>query len=131
MPPLKLSHWCGGLFVCIRLDNCGYHSQHFGLLTKLGWDGGFISEEIWTILMIFAAVVINLLIILKRNMREFAMVGVWALVAIYIRHKQIYPVLPTAHLVAGNPFYCFGNSRFKNRATSPVEKCKERWVSNN
>ncbi|MDO1502604.1 hypothetical protein Q2T40_21045 [Winogradskyella maritima] len=70
-------------------------------LTKLGWDGGFISEEIWTILMIFAAVVINLLIILKRNMREFAMVGVWALVAIYIRHKTNIPVLPTAHLVAG------------------------------
>lgn len=41
-------------------------------LTKLGWDGSPLSEETWTITMIVAAVIINLLIILKRNMREFA-----------------------------------------------------------
>ncbi|MBC6999346.1 tryptophan-rich sensory protein [Cytophaga sp. FL35] len=97
-------------------------------LTKLGWDGGFLSEEIWTVIMIVAAVIINLLMIIKRNMREFAMVGVWALVAIYIRHRTNIPSIAYSALGGGAIlFIASGIHAFKNRATSPVEKCKERW----
>ena len=56
-------------------------------LSKIGWDGAIFSEVEWTVIMIGVAVIINLLMIYLRNMREFALVGVWALFAIYIRHQ--------------------------------------------
>ncbi|MCM4171754.1 hypothetical protein DHD32_09690 [Arenibacter sp. TNZ] len=56
-------------------------------LTKIGWNGAFLTEVQWTIVLIIVATLINLVIIYKRNMREFAAVGVWALFAIYIRHQ--------------------------------------------
>ncbi|QJP33492.1 hypothetical protein F0365_03250 [Nonlabens sp. Ci31] len=46
------------------------------------------TQVIVTILMIFIAFVINSLMIWKRSMREFAMVGVWALVAIFVRFQS-------------------------------------------
>ncbi|ARN78728.1 hypothetical protein BST97_12395 [Nonlabens spongiae] len=39
-----------------------------------------------TVIMILIASIINLAMVLFYNMREFTMVGVWALVAIFIRH---------------------------------------------
>ncbi|MBC8767441.1 tryptophan-rich sensory protein [Arenibacter sp. BSSL-BM3] len=57
-------------------------------LTKIGWDGAFLTEVQWTMVLIVIATLINLVIIYKRNMREFAAVGVWALFAIYIRHQD-------------------------------------------
>ena len=59
-------------------------------LAKLNWDGGFLSAASWTITMIVVATVLYLIIIYKRNLREFASVGIWALFAIYIRHKIEY-----------------------------------------
>ena len=59
-------------------------------LSKLDWNGGILSEQTWTIGMIIVAIILNLLIIWKRNMREFALVGIWALLAIYIRHEGSY-----------------------------------------
>lgn len=53
-------------------------------LTKIGWDGFGISQITWTIIMIIVAGIVNLLITWRRNMREFALVGVWALVAIAV-----------------------------------------------
>ena len=53
-------------------------------LTKIEWSGWGISPMVWTIIMMAVAGVINILIIWKRNMREFALVGVWALVAIAV-----------------------------------------------
>jgi hypothetical protein len=46
------------------------------------------TQVIVTLLMIVIAFVINSLMIWKRNMREFAIVGVWALVAIFIRFQS-------------------------------------------
>ncbi len=57
-------------------------------LTKIGWDRMGISEVTWTIILIVVTVAINLLMISRRSMREFALVGAWALVAIYVRHKD-------------------------------------------
>ncbi len=59
-------------------------------LSKLGWSGGIFSEENWAITMIAIATLVNLFMIWKRNMREFALVGVWALAAIYFRHEGNY-----------------------------------------
>ena len=59
-------------------------------LAKLNWDGGILSEANWTITMIVIATMVYLLMIYKRNMLEFAAVGIWALLAIYVRHKNEY-----------------------------------------
>ncbi|MDX1470894.1 MAG: tryptophan-rich sensory protein, partial [Flavobacteriaceae bacterium] len=44
-------------------------------LVKLGWDGFGLSEVFWTVSLIIVAVIINLLVTWRRNMREFALVG--------------------------------------------------------
>ena len=54
-------------------------------LTKLNWHWLFTDIQ-WTIIMISIAAILNLLIIYTRNMREFAAVGVWAIIAIGVRH---------------------------------------------
>ncbi|WP_396635909.1 tryptophan-rich sensory protein [Maribacter sp. R77961] len=56
-------------------------------LTKLGWNGSFLSETNWTVTMLIIAVVLNIIVLRKRNMSAFVGVGVWALFAIYSRHK--------------------------------------------
>lgn len=92
-------------------------------LSKIGWDGGFLNELQWAILMVVVATVINIAIIYTRNMREFALVGVWALIAIYVRHSDIestlaYISLACALLIFLNISY----HGFINRKTNPIYK---------
>jgi hypothetical protein len=54
-------------------------------LAKLNWLGG-LKEMQWTFVMISLAGILNLVLIYTRSMREFALVGVWALLAIAFRH---------------------------------------------
>ncbi|WP_405267883.1 tryptophan-rich sensory protein [Cellulophaga sp. Ld12] len=96
-------------------------------LAKLGWSGGFLSEATWAILMIGIATVINLLMTYTRNMREFALVAVWAFIAIYVRQIEDYPEIAYTAVVASvilfaSTFY----HAYKNRATGPAIKLKER-----
>lgn len=55
------------------------------LLTYLGWGGSPLSPQVWTMIVIGVAVIIYLLLIQTRNLRESAMVGIWALIAIALR----------------------------------------------
>lgn len=55
-------------------------------LVKIDWNGFGISPVIWTIIMIVIAGLLNLLVVWKRNLREFAIVGVWALIAIAVEN---------------------------------------------
>ena len=59
-------------------------------LNKIDWDGYGISDDYWAIIMIIVAVIINLRAIYDRNLREFALVGAWALIAIGIRNQEMY-----------------------------------------
>lgn len=56
-------------------------------LVKIGWNGFGISDEIWTISMILIAVFINAILLFKRNMSAFALVGSWALIAIGVANQ--------------------------------------------
>lgn len=59
-------------------------------------------------------------------MREFALVGAWALAAIAVADWDINRnVSYVAIAVAAILFLSSGYHGFKNRATSPVNKCKE------
>lgn len=96
-------------------------------LAKLNWDGGFFSETTWTISMITVATLLNLIMIFKRNMREFALVGVWALFAIYVRHNGeiqsiAYSALTGSLVLLGAIFW----HGFQNRKTNPFIKLTER-----
>ena len=96
-------------------------------LTKIGWDATFFSEQQWTIILIFAATAINIAMIVYRNMREFAAVGVWALFAIFIRHKGTIDSI--AHLALFCSFVllvAIGLHGYKNRKTNPMFKLMER-----
>lgn len=90
-------------------------------LTEIEWDGALFSDIEWTIIMIGIAVIINLLMIYIRNMREFALVGVWALVAIYVRHQGTEEFI--AKIAMGGAILLLLNIAyhgFINRKTNPV-----------
>ncbi len=101
-------------------------------LTKLGWDGGFLSEVSWTIILILTATILNVVIVLKRNMREFATVGIWALFAIFIRHQDSYKTIAyTALFSAIVIFIVIAWHGFQNRHTNPFKKFLENGKTKN
>ncbi|WP_047545048.1 hypothetical protein [Psychroserpens sp. Hel_I_66] len=95
-------------------------------LVKIGWNGFGISAEIWTLIMIAIATVINLTITCKRNMREFALVGAWALVAIGVANMSSETVIAyTAFAAAGILAISSGIHGAKNKDTNPFIKFLE------
>jgi hypothetical protein len=98
-------------------------------LTKLGWEGRPFSEQTWAVIMILLAVALNLLMIRKRNMREFAAVGIWALIAIFVRHLHTFSTV--AYVALGGAVILAisgGIHGYKNRKTNPLYKLKERLL---
>lgn len=95
-------------------------------ITQIGWDGGILSEIQWTIVMISVAGLLNLFMIYTRNMREFAGVGVWALIAIAVRHWGEIPSVQWVALTwAIVVFATIAYHGYLNRATSPFRKLRE------
>lgn len=92
-------------------------------LVKIEWDRLGISELNRTIALIIVAVLLNIFMVYSRNMREFALVGVWSLVAIAIRHWGDYPSLHyTAMAGALLILNIVGVHAYKNRHFSPFRK---------
>jgi hypothetical protein len=95
------------------------------LLVSLEWQA-LISPEGWATLLILAAVLLNLLMIWLRNMREFAAVGVWALLAISVRHWDSQALLQwTALMGALVLFLAISVHAFLKRASGPHIKFRE------
>ncbi|AGC76043.1 hypothetical protein LX97_00717 [Nonlabens dokdonensis] len=87
-----------------------------------------------TIVMITVAFIINSLMIWMRNMREFALVGVWALVAIYVRFQSSVDMIDvsssslisyTALGLAIALFIQTGIHGYRNVKTNPGKKFME------
>ncbi|MGI0107739.1 tryptophan-rich sensory protein [Salinimicrobium sp. WS361] len=96
-------------------------------LTDIGWDGFGISEVLWTLIMIAVATVINLVITWTRNMREFALVGVWGLVAVGIANKGDENLIFYTAIAAAVVLFISSNIHgYKNRKYSPWQKMKEK-----
>ncbi|PJJ79376.1 hypothetical protein [Mucilaginibacter auburnensis] len=73
------------------------------LLTKLSWDGWGIPGITWTIIMIIVAGIVNVAVLLTKKLHPFALVGIWALVAIAASNKT--------GVAANNVVYaCYGVS---------------------
>jgi len=95
-------------------------------LTSIEWDAWGYSESSWAITMIIIAGIINMVVTWKRNMREFALMGAWALVAIAVSDWDVSRSVSYAAItVAVVLVVSSGYHGFKNRATSPGNKYKE------
>ncbi|TXE16683.1 tryptophan-rich sensory protein [Psychroserpens burtonensis] len=95
-------------------------------LVKIGWDGFGISPITWTLIMIVIATLLNLIITWKRNMREFALVGAWALIAIGVANHDIQTTIAyTAFTAAGILVVSSSLHAAKNKDTNPFVKFLE------
>jgi hypothetical protein len=71
-------------------------------LTKIGWDGWGLSPQGWTFILIGIATLLNLIVTWRQNMREFALVGAWGLVAIGVANTESYQAITQmAYVCAG------------------------------
>ena len=95
---------------------------------SLGRVGSELSQVVWTMIMITAAVLINILMVWLRNMREFSAVAVWALVAIFIRHREAYESISYYALASAVILLIIiALHAYSNRATGPQVKLRE-WI---
>lgn len=76
-----LSLYAGWISVALIANIAAY-------LVKIDWNGWNISRVHWTIMMIIIAGLINVFMTWKRNMREYALVGVWALIAVALANRD-------------------------------------------
>lgn len=92
-------------------------------LTSLGWKGGPLSESTWAMVVLGVATLVYLLLIYTRNMREAALVGVWAFVAIAVKRFDSHPEVATAAFVASAILIlAAGVHGYLNRRTNPLAK---------
>ncbi len=117
-PPLRIvafvwwpfSLYSGWISVALIANIAAY-------LTKIGWNGFGISDTVWTIIMVLIAGLLYVFMTWKRNMREFALVGTWALIAVAVanmRNSQIiyWVALITAIVIGVSSFaHSFKNFR--------------------
>jgi hypothetical protein len=98
-------------------------------LVSVGFHGGFISPELWTIIMIVTATALFLLLIKKRNLREAAMVGIWAFIAIAVKQWQLHHTISVTAIIASLVLsVTVIIDGYKNRATSPFAKLRrDEW----
>lgn len=110
------SLYSGWITVALIADLAAY-------LTKIKWNGFGISEIAWTIIMMIIAGIINLIITWKRNMREFALVGAWALVAIAVSNWNVEKSIAySAITIAVILFISSSIHAYRNRANNPWKR---------
>lgn len=89
-------------------------------LTKIHWNGWGISDTSWTMVMIVVVGLINILMVRLRNMREYAVVGIWALIAIAVSNanNESKSIVYTCYVVAAIVFVFITRSAMNNRQGS-------------
>lgn len=89
-------------------------------LTKIGWNAFGLSETVSAVVMILIAGIVNVFMIWNRNMREFALVGVWSLIAIAVSNKDSHSVvLWSAVFTAIGVFINIAVHGYQNRKSNP------------
>lgn len=81
------------------------------------------NQVFWTIAVLFIGTGIYLALVHFRNMREAALVGVWAFIAIAVKQwDNQYMIAYASLFLAGILFLAAGIHAFKNRKTNPFQK---------
>ncbi|MFC6267704.1 tryptophan-rich sensory protein [Frigoriflavimonas asaccharolytica] len=89
-------------------------------LIEINWGRFGLTAETWTFIMIFVATILNAFVIFNRAMREFALVGIWALIAIAVRNWGVENLISyVAVFCAANLFVLVSYHGFKNMKTNP------------
>jgi len=89
-------------------------------LTKIGWDGFGLGEVDWTLIMLLVAGAIFHFMVWTRNMREYGMVGVWALIGIAMANYNKYDSITyTSLAIALILIINVAVHGYQNRHTSP------------
>ncbi|MEP5254810.1 MAG: tryptophan-rich sensory protein [Winogradskyella arenosi] len=92
-------------------------------LVKINWSGLGLADVHWALIMISIAIAINLLITWERNMREFALVGAWALIGIGKANGDLSnPITTVAYIGAALLLLSSMLHGFKNHKTNPFIK---------
>mgnify|MGYP001098142549 CR=1 FL=1 len=100
-------------------------ANYAAYLVMIDWLALF-NPVTWTVVMVIVATIINLLMIITRNMREFAVVGVWAISAIAVRQWGDHPTIQwTALVCALVLLVAISIHGYRNRATAPHLKFRE------
>jgi len=73
--------YSGWISVALIADVAAY-------LKKIQWSGFGISETVWTVIMFAVAAIIYLYMVWKQKMGAFALVAVWALIAIAVANQH-------------------------------------------
>lgn len=93
--------------------------------TKIGWNGFGLSPVAWTVIMICVAGLLYLGLTWTRNLRESAMVGVWALVAVAVANWGTTPAVVNAALfVSAVLLISNGVHAYRNRGRHYLEEAK-------
>lgn len=87
--PLDLYH---GWIAVATIANISSVLNHY-------WNPEVDTQIYWTVGMIIVVIALNIFMVLNRNMREFAAVGIWALWGIFSRHQNEILEIERAALV--------------------------------
>lgn len=94
-------------------------------LVSVGWEGFPLTPEMWTIILVLVAMGIYLFLTFARNLRESAMVGIWAFIAIAIKQWSLNTgIASTAILASAILLIATMYHGYKNRSTAPDKKIK-------
>ncbi len=94
-------------------------------LVYVGWNGGGIAADIWAIIMIAAALLVYIFLVQKRNMREAASVGIWAFIAIAVKHWNDYKQIAVTAIISSVIIIAaIARHGYKNRFYAPGNKIK-------
>ena len=89
------------------------------------WTTGSMAADTWTIIMISIACLIYIFLVMTRNMREAASVGIWAFIAIAIKQWNDYRNIAITAIVASVILLLvIGWHGYKNKYYSPGSKIK-------
>lgn len=84
-------------------------------------------EELLALIVLIVATIIYYLLIIKRNLREAALVGIWGLIAIAVNQFDINSIISyTSIILALVLLSVSGRHAFKNRDTTPINKIKRK-----
>lgn len=88
-------------------------------LTFINWDGWGIAPTTWAIIVIIVAGLINLFMIWKRNLREYALVGIWGLLAVaYANWDNEQSIAYSSIIVSAILLVNIAIHGFKNKGTT-------------
>jgi hypothetical protein len=95
------------------------------LLDYLGWSGWGIRPEIWTGLMVVAALVIGWLMAYRRADWAFPLVLTWAFIGIGVQNSTTQEVAYVAWIAAGLALVSAGLAVFRSQASKQTSRVSD------